>query len=197
MKIHLCVHIHWEAGIWSVCHLFIYFALPLSFHFWTWSRNHIQIELSCLFITKFWGENVQQREMFSHSSTFSECIPPPLHAELSTWWFSCLFVFYPCFNLSFPSLLGFPMTQMVKNLPAMWETWVQSEFGRSLREGNGYLLQYSCLENYMDRGAWQLQSMVWQRVGHNWVTNTFIFLPSYCPYQRHSCQLHHWFKGEP
>ena len=79
-----------------------------TFHFWTWSRNHIQIELSCLFITKFWGENVQQREMFSHSSTFSECIPPPLHAELSTWWFSCLFVFYPCFNLSFPSLLGFP-----------------------------------------------------------------------------------------
>ena len=48
-----------------------------------------------------------------------------------------------------------PMAQMVKNLPAMWETWVQSEFGRSLREGNGYLLQYSCLENPRDRGAWQ------------------------------------------
>ena len=27
--------------------------------------------------------------------------------------------------------------------------------GRSLREGNGYLLQYSCLENPRDRGAWQ------------------------------------------
>ena len=27
--------------------------------------------------------------------------------------------------------------------------------GRSLGEGNGNLLQYSCLENYMDRGAWQ------------------------------------------
>ena len=26
--------------------------------------------------------------------------------------------------------------------------------GRSPREGNGYLLQYSCLENPMDRGAW-------------------------------------------
>ena len=25
---------------------------------------------------------------------------------------------------------------------------------RSPREGNGYLLQYSCLENHMDRGAW-------------------------------------------
>ena len=27
--------------------------------------------------------------------------------------------------------------------------------GRFLGEGNGNLLQYSCLENYMDRGAWQ------------------------------------------
>ena len=26
--------------------------------------------------------------------------------------------------------------------------------GRSAGEGNGYLLQYSCLENPMDRGAW-------------------------------------------
>ena len=26
--------------------------------------------------------------------------------------------------------------------------------GRSSGEGNGYLLQYSCLENSMDRGAW-------------------------------------------
>ena len=27
--------------------------------------------------------------------------------------------------------------------------------GRSPGEGNGYLFQYSCLENPMDRGAWQ------------------------------------------
>ena len=27
--------------------------------------------------------------------------------------------------------------------------------GRSLGKGNGYSLQYSCLENPMDRGAWQ------------------------------------------
>ena len=27
--------------------------------------------------------------------------------------------------------------------------------GRSSRDGNGKLLQYSCLENPMDRGAWQ------------------------------------------
>ena len=27
-------------------------------------------------------------------------------------------------------------------------------WGRSTREGNGYQLQYSCLENCMNRGAW-------------------------------------------
>ena len=27
--------------------------------------------------------------------------------------------------------------------------------GRSPGEGNGYPIQYSCLENSMDRGAWQ------------------------------------------
>ena len=32
--------------------------------------------------------------------------------------------------------------------------------GRAPGEGNGYPLQYSCLENHMDRGAWRtLQSM--------------------------------------
>ena len=48
------------------------------------------------------------------------------------------------------------MTQTVKNLPAMQETQVQS-LGQEdhLEKGNGYLLQYSCLENSMDRGAWQ------------------------------------------
>ena len=28
-------------------------------------------------------------------------------------------------------------------------------WGRSHREGHGYPLQYSCLENSMNRGAWQ------------------------------------------
>ena len=31
--------------------------------------------------------------------------------------------------------------------------------GRSPGEGNGYLLQYSCLENSMDRGAWRAKFM--------------------------------------
>ena len=45
------------------------------------------------------------------------------------------------------------VAQRVKCLPAMWETWVRS-LGRNPGEENGNLLQYSCLENPMDRGAW-------------------------------------------
>ena len=44
--------------------------------------------------------------------------------------------------------------------------------GRLPGEEDGYLLQYSCLENSMDRGAWRLQSMGSQRVRHDWVTDT-------------------------
>ena len=47
------------------------------------------------------------------------------------------------------------VAQMVKNLPAMQEIWVQSlGWGRSPGEENGNLLQFSSLENSMDRGAW-------------------------------------------
>ena len=43
--------------------------------------------------------------------------------------------------------------------------------GRSPGEGHGYLLQFSCLEKPMNRGALVgLQSMGSQRVGHDWVT---------------------------
>ena len=46
----------------------------------------------------------------------------------------------------------------VKNPPAMWETWVRSlgwEDPLEKGKNTGYPLQYSGLENSMDRGAWQ------------------------------------------
>ena len=47
------------------------------------------------------------------------------------------------------------MVQTVKNPPAMQETWVQSLGWKDpLEEENGNPLQYSCLKNPMDRGAW-------------------------------------------
>ena len=47
---------------------------------------------------------------------------------------------------------------VVKNLPTSAENvrdtgWIPQS-GRSLGEGKGNQLQYSCLENPMDRGAW-------------------------------------------
>ena len=40
--------------------------------------------------------------------------------------------------------------------------------GRYPEGGNGNPLQYSCLRNPMDRGAWQATSVELLRVGHNW-----------------------------
>ena len=47
--------------------------------------------------------------------------------------------------------------QMVKNLPAIQETWSQSLGGEDLLEEGmaTHSIQYSCLEDAMDRGAWQ------------------------------------------
>ena len=58
------------------------------------------------------------------------------------------------------------MARLLKNLPAMWETLVQSlggedplEKGMATHSSIGVLqlatqLQYSCLKTFMDRGAW-------------------------------------------
>ena len=48
------------------------------------------------------------------------------------------------------------VTKMVKNLPAMRDNILGLilELGRSPGEDKGYPLQYSGLENSMDRGAW-------------------------------------------
>ena len=48
------------------------------------------------------------------------------------------------------------MAQLVKSLSAVWETQVRS-LGQEdpPGEGNGNTLQYSCLENPMDRAAWR------------------------------------------
>ena len=50
------------------------------------------------------------------------------------------------------------MAKWVKNLPAIvtGDLGYIPGSGRSLREGNGNLLQYSSLKNPMDRGAWQV-----------------------------------------
>ena len=55
-----------------------------------------------------------------------------------------------------PIFRAFVEAQMVKSLPAMQKTWVQSlGWEDHPGEGNGNPLQYSCLESSMDREAWK------------------------------------------
>ena len=62
---------------------------------------------------------------------------------------------------------------VVKKPPAIagdiWDAGLIPGLGRSSGEGHGNPLQYSCLENPMDRGVWwAIQSMGLQRVRHDW-----------------------------
>ena len=56
-------------------------------------------------------------------------------------------------------LAGFPGGSVVKNLPAnvgdTGEASLLLEWGRSPGAGNGNPLQYSCLDNPIDRGGWR------------------------------------------
>ena len=64
---------------------------------------------------------------------------------------------------------GFPGGSVVKNPPAnAGDAGSIPGPGRSPGEGNGNVLQYSCLGNPMDRGAWQATV--------HGVTNTWIKL---------------------
>ena len=52
--------------------------------------------------------------------------------------------------MSFPGGSDSKESDCNTGVPGLIPGW-----GRSPGEGNGYLLQYSCLENFIDRGDWQ------------------------------------------
>ena len=68
----------------------------------------------------------------------------------------------PIATLSSASLVA----QLIKNLLAMQKTRVGSLDWED-PQGNGHLLQDSCLENLTDRGAWQATVHEVTRVGHD------------------------------
>ena len=66
--------------------------------------------------------------------------------------------FYPCINI-----VAFPGGSVSGNPPAnAGDTGLIPGSGRSPGKGNGDPLQYSCLENPMDRGAWQATYSPWR-----------------------------------
>ena len=74
-------------------------------------------------------------------------------------------------------LLGFPDGSTVQKPPAMQETACNAGDAvstpgskRSATEGNGNPLQYSCLGNPMDRGAWQATVHGVTSIGHDLMT---------------------------
>ena len=86
----------------------------------------------------------------------------------------------------FSACTPFPGGSEVKNLPAnAGDPGSVPGLGRSPGEGNGNPLQYSCLENPMDRGAWW--SMGFQKVGHKLVTKQQQQAPS--PYPPNGCSI--------
>ena len=67
------------------------------------------------------------------------------------------------------------VVQMVKNLPAMQETWVQSLSGEDpLEKGMATHSSILAWKIPQTEEPGRLSSMVLKRAGHNWVTNTSI-----------------------
>ena len=76
----------------------------------------------------------------------------------------------PLLNWSVVLNMGFPGSSVVNSLPAVQEPQKDagsiSGLGRSPGGRHGNPLQYSCLENPMDRGAWQATV---HRVAKSWI----------------------------
>ena len=91
---------------------------------------------------------------------------------------------FPPFFFLCPFLpqMGFLVAQTVKNLPAMQGNWVQS-LGQedTQRRKCPPTPVFLPGEFHGQRSLGELQSMEWQRVKHDWVTNTFTFFLTFLP----------------
>ena len=82
----------------------------------------------------------------------SKNVLPVFSSDRSLIYFEFIFAY------GVKNVLGFSGSTNGKNLPAnageIKDAGSITGLGRSPGEGNGNLLQYSCLGNSMDRGAW-------------------------------------------
>ena len=119
-----------------------------------------------MFLRVGWGEVPYEMGVWKKQVTFQPpgiCYGVSIPDWILFFFFFFQFYFCTCFNLLYFNNIDLihqknrvsPMAQQVKNLPAMQETWVQSlDWEYSPGEGNGSPLQYSCLENSMERRVW-------------------------------------------
>ena len=100
---------------------------------------------------------------------FSGCVP---RSDIAGSYCSSIFGFLRNLHTVLWASL---VAQIVKNLQCRRWSLIPV-LGRSPGEGNGYPLQYSWLENCMDKESGGLQSMGLQRLGDSWTINTFTFM---------------------
>ena len=125
-------------------------------HFCLSDKENIQKTLSGFSIMNYISSNVRGYVQKVSSKSFSIF---SLNAPISFYsWVNLKFSFYWIFNSLIVSLNSFQMSHNFSILPKLF--FLSYMFHLCLNsthehgEGNGNPLQYSCLENPMDRGAW-------------------------------------------
>ena len=112
-----------------------------------------------------------------HDLSVTHSVAPPLSLEdgRQGWKFQVS-------NYSLVFLLTSPLAVVVKNLLAnagdIRDACSIPGLGRSPGGGHGNPLQYSCLENPMDIGAWRAIGFIgWKRVGLDWSNLACMHVP--------------------
>ena len=173
---------------WNIASFPYYF-----FSYWNFFRYYVRssipnsVSLKVYFSSFFLSFLLQDKFTF----LFKSFIPPlTVSADYSIFFNDYIFYFSKlywipfqifwstlCFHfiilsfLSFKHLFyglyittGLPWWLSDKEIPCQYRRhWLISWWGRSSGEGNGNLFHYSCLENLMDRGAWQATVHVLQK----------------------------------
>ena len=139
------------------------------------------------------GEFHGQRSLVSYRVTkswtqLSDSLSFPLHNNSDVWlgiWLPRMKTTFLSLSFSTEYLLYFAILDFPGGTDSKVSAYNAGDLGaipgsgRSPGEGDGNPLQYSCLENPMDGGAWWLQSMGLQRAGQDWATSLIAFI-KYC-----------------
>ena len=147
----------------------------LFFFFFLFSIIKNTIRLGSLVENPFWRlPAVSWREHINPSK--SRCYRNTLDTDVMFFIWTNFFFACPQHSLTDPTLIcvcfkgvkGFPGgTDGKESTCSAGDPDSILGLGRSPGEGNGFPLQYSCLENFTDRGAWWAKFTGSQRVRHD------------------------------